>query len=415
MPFHRAFAITALLVTGTLAACGGGNDNGTGGQTTTATGGAGGQGGSFAEAQHAAFPAVVAAGGPVLASPKVQPILYASDPHLADVEGLLDELTKTTYWSETTSEYGVGPLTVLPTIKITDPPPTSLTDSELTAQLAMNTTGASPAWGAADKSTIYLFVLPKGTVIDAGGLCCQDYDGYHDEASAGGKSLPYAVVCTCHGLDGPNVDDVQQVTIAVSHELVEAATDPYVNTNPAWGETDAGDFIWTVATGGEVADMCEFNADSFVIPKGSKYMVQKSWSNAAAKAGKQPCLPAADGPSFGAAPVLPDKVSITGFSQKTAGVLVPKGQSKTIDVQLWSDEPTSKPMTITAYDLGSLYGSPTPDLKLTLDKTQGINGDTVKLTVELLKVDSMLGIDAFILEADMDGASTLYMGAVGTH
>ena len=41
------------------------------------------------------------------------------------------------------------------------------------ADLANNTHGASPAWGAADPSTIYLFVMPPGTIAtDSTAACC---------------------------------------------------------------------------------------------------------------------------------------------------------------------------------------------------------------------------------------------------
>ena len=36
----------------------------------------------------------------------------------------------------------------------------------------------------------------------------------------------------------------------VSHELQEAATDPFPNSNPAYVQTDNNDLVWTFATGG---------------------------------------------------------------------------------------------------------------------------------------------------------------------
>ena len=121
--------------------------------------------------------------GPFLAAPKVQPILYASDAGATDILAFLQELATTSYWAQTTSEYGVGPLTVLPPVMLPDPAPTSVTDAMLESSLASNTSGANPAWGAADPSTIYLFVLPEGTIeSDAEGACCTDYDGYHYQA-----------------------------------------------------------------------------------------------------------------------------------------------------------------------------------------------------------------------------------------
>jgi hypothetical protein len=401
----------------TAAACGGG------GEATTGTGG-GGNGttsdttsttsGPFTEAPHPALPQVENLGGPVLKTPKVQAIVYASDPHAPDVDKFLAELTKTTYWSETTSEYGVGPLTILPTITISDTPPASLDDATLQQTLAAHTSGINPDWGTADPSTIYMFVIPQGTMLDAGGLCCQDYDGYHDEASVGTTRVPYAVTCACPGIDGPNVNDLQQLTVVISHELVEAATDPFVQSNPAYGETDLANIVWTITTGGEVADMCEFNSDSFIVPQGSTYMIQRSWSNKAAMEGKNPCVPSPYGadPFFNAAPVMSDMVQLLGVSGKTTGVSIPVGMSKTIDVQLYSSAPTKGPIKVTAYDYNDMTGG-TKNLDLTLDKDSGVNGDVLHLTIKVNSYDSSLKGAAFALFAELDGQENMWMGTVG--
>jgi hypothetical protein len=50
-------------------------------------------------------------GGPVLVKPKVQPIVYASDTAASDITAFLKEVSHTSYWSETTAEYGMGLVT----------------------------------------------------------------------------------------------------------------------------------------------------------------------------------------------------------------------------------------------------------------------------------------------------------------
>jgi hypothetical protein len=421
---RTASAYGSLLALVSVAACGGGGQTTTGGTTTgtsTATGaggdtggaGTGGAGGSgFMTAAHTPMPKVISLGGHVIKAPKVQAIIYASDPHAADIEAFLAELAATSFWGQATAEYGVGPLTILPTIKRPEAPPSNLTDTGLSQELVTNTTGAAPAWGAAKSDTIYLHILPQGTVIDSGGNCCDSYDGYHDETKAAGASIAYGVVCSCPGLDGPNVNPLQQVTVAMAHELVEAATDPFPFTDPAYGQTDDPNVIWTLITGGETADMCEFDNDSFQIPTGSKYMVQKSWSNAAAAAGKEPCVPATDGaPFFGAAPVLPDQLKITGVPFKTAGVKLAKGATATIDIQLYSDQATA-PWTVKVYDSNEYLGG-SPNLDLKLDKSTGQNGDVLKLTITVKTIDPSYGVDAFILESTQGKETSLAMGAVG--
>lgn len=410
---RTVFASSAVLLALELSACSSGSDTGTGGAGATSGSGGAGSGGGFMTAAHPALPQVVNFGGSVIEAPRVQAIVYASDPHAADIDGFLAELSSSAYWAQTTAEYGVGALTILPTILRPEAAPAMLEDTDLTAALLANTAGPSPAWGAADGQTIYLFVMPEGSIVEAGGACCLGYDGFHDETKVGSVKVAYGVVCSCPGLDGPGVDDVQQVTVAMSHEIIEAATDPFPFTSPAYAQTDDSSIIWTLLLGGEVADMCQFDVDSFVIPAGSKYMVQKSWSNAAAKAGTDPCVPATPGaPFFAAAPVLPDLLKIVGVPFKTSGVKLAKGQSKTIDVQLFSDLPTKGEFQVTAHDFNEYLGG-TPNLTLTLDRPSGQNGDVLKLTITMNAIDGKLGVDAFILQSALDGEYSLALGAVG--
>jgi hypothetical protein len=411
-------ALAAMLAT---AACGGGNTmitstSGADGGPATGSGGGGtggGTGGTWVEAAHPAMPQVVKLKGPVLKTPKVQAVIYSSEPKASDIDAFLQEMKTTTYWSETTSEYGVGPLTILPTIKRPEAPPTHLEDSDIQSDLSANLGGSSPAWGAVDPNAIYLFILPPKTIIDAFGNCCSDFDGYHEEAMVGAVSVAYAVVCSCGGkFDGPGVSDVQQVTIAASHELVEAATDPFPDNNPAYGQTDLADIAWTLASGGELADLCEFNRNSFLVPPGSKYMVQQSWSNAAAAAGDDPCVPVANkDPYFAAIAVMKDTFNISGIPGKTTGVKLMAGQSATVDVQLFSNGPT-KPFKVTPHDISDLIGG-SPNLAMSLDKNTGVNGDILKLSIQALQIDATLGVDVFFLSADLGTEGSLTMGAVG--
>ncbi len=103
--------------------------------------------------------------------------------------------------------------------------------------------------------------------------------------------------------------------------------------------------------------MCEANSDANYTPPGSTYMVQRSWSNHAALAGTNPCVPvpAGDGPYFNSYPTLPDTVTLGGNYWSTPvaipGVLIPVGQTRTIDIVLQSQAPTSGPWTVNVLDL----------------------------------------------------------------
>lgn len=412
----KAASLSTLVVASFLAACGGGDDPGTGGAsttggssgaTTTATTGSNG----WVQGAHPPLPQVINLGGPVLASPKVRPIMYQSDGHAADIQAFLAELASTSYWGQTTSEYGVGPLTVLPLVTRPEAAPATVTTNALSSALSANT-GVGAPWGDTDADTIYLFILPEGTTIDAEGPCCLDFDGFHDETNVNGVDVPYAVVCSCPGFDGPSITDLQQITVAVSHELVEAATDPHVWTAPAFVQAENDALIWTLITGGEVADMCTFDPDAYMIPQGSKYMVQRSWSNAAALVGADPCRPPMPFSFVAAMPVMPDKLGFSGVPFLGDGVKIPVGEKRTIDVQLWSDGPTSGPFSVTAVDYNAYFGGKA-NLGLTLDKTSGQNGDVLKLEIESLSIDPSLPGAAFFLVSQQGYTTSLTIGAVG--
>ena len=369
------------------------------------------------------LPQVVDVGGTFLASPKVQPILYASDTGATDILAFLQELATTSYWTQTTSEYGVGPLTVLPPVMLSDPAPKSVTDAMLESSLASNTTGANPAWGAADSSTIYLFVLPEGTIeSDAEGACCTDYDGYHYQTDVRVGSnvvtVPYALSCACPGFDGPSVTDLQERTIDMSHELVETATDPFPDSDPAYTQEDDADIVWTLVTDGEVADMCEFNDDANVIPPGSTYMVQRSWSNAAAARFENPCVPVVTTtPYFNSFPRL-GTISYNGGRLTTQGIRIPLGQSQTIDVALLSGAPVARQWGASAYDYDDAILGVTSGSTLRPSSFTGGSGDTYHLTITPTGADSYLDGEAFIIWSDYgtpgapDFESQLTMGLI---
>lgn len=397
--------------------CGGGS-----GKPYPGPAGGSGGGGAFQPAAHPPLPQVVSLGGPVLTAPKVLPIVISGDTGLGDVTAFLNELATTATWAQVTAEYGVGSLTVLPAVTMNTPASKTVSDTTLQSTLAANTSGTNPPWGAADPQTIYLFLLPPGIIEqDTDGACCTDFDGYHWEARAGGVSVPYAVSCACPGFDGPSVTAVQERTVAISHELFESATDPLPSTHPAYVQEDDDDYVWTLVTDGEVADMCEFNDDANVVPPLATYMVQRSWSNAAAARGDNPCVPAVTAaPYLNAFPAL-GTITAGGIAAgfKTQGLSIPIGQQKTIALTLSSAAATDNTWTVQAFDYNqAVMGASAPGLALSLDKTSGRNGDVIHLTVTAKKADAQIGGEAFVITStygntgDPDYESQLSMGFV---
>jgi hypothetical protein len=193
------------------------------------------------------------------------------------------------------------------------------------------------------------------------------------------------VRCT-DAFDGLNLFD--SLTAATSHEVVEAATDPY-GDSPAFLFVDAGHVGWTWhPPTQEVADMCDWDKNSFGRVDGLDYAVERIWSNAAAAAGQDPCRPAPPGSVFfNGMPVLNQVVPIRapwgGWSGQTLGVPIAVGTSATIDVQLFSSGPTT-PWKVRGADLSTLEGGE-PELAFAFDREEGSNGDTLHATITVLR------------------------------
>ena len=414
MQFHRACVLG-------LVACssvnGGSPDASTSDASIDASSDSGGDASAIVDAftpsSHPAEPTIINAGGAVVTAPKVLPILLSSEPDSADVTKLFDELASSSAWATETSEYGVGKLTVLAPVTF-DPGASPISDQTLRSTIQANTYGASPAWGVADPSTIYFFVIPPGTTVtnDALVSSCTSFDGYHSDVTSGSATVAYAVAVACDGFYGTKITALQQRTIAIVRQLVDAVTNPFPDVKPAWFQTDPNDMIWSWVTGGEAGDMCLEFAPGFMVPSDMSYMLLPAWSNASAEKGGNPCLPASlPEPFFDSVPLLSDTVKLAG-SFVTKGVHIPLGTSKSIPVELYSVAPTSGPWTISPIDYETLIGN-APVLTLSLDKTSGMNGDEVNLTITPNKADDNLKGEAFLLLSTRSGETNVSMGFVG--
>ncbi|HEY8040662.1 MAG TPA: hypothetical protein VIF15_12740 [Polyangiaceae bacterium] len=363
-------------------------------------------------AAHPVMPHVVDFGGSVLAHPRVQPLVFAGDPFAADIAAFTAGIGKASYWAAIGQEYGVGAIAGLPLATAAEAAPAAVTDAQV--QTWINQKIAGGLVPAPDGETIYTVFYPAGTTVtSAAGTSCTSFYGYHGEGkTAAGAPFVYAVLPRCHDAYHADLDNV---TNSTSHELIEASTNPYFATAPAYARVDTDHYVWAISSGGstEVGDMCALVPGAgYLTPPDLPYAVQRMWSNAAAAASHDPCVPAPAGPYFNAAPVLPDTVTIDFGAQgklTTQAVRIPVGQSRTIDVDLYSDGPTG-PWKVEALDLATLEKKPAA-LGLQLDRATGANGDVLHLTITPLQTESY-GIEAFYLGSGLAGRSTLWVGLV---
>lgn len=332
-------------------------------------------------------------GGPVLASPKITPVFFPGFDYASELADMASKIGASSYWGPL-AEYGVGPLVSNTPITLTsnDIQPADIgdiTDADIKAWLTSRFDGTHPEFGTApDPNTIYtLFYPPTTNIYLSGGpsgdggttngqKSCSSFGGYHDDVTINGQLIPYAVLPECPSFGSLTKQDA--VTSATSHELSEAATDPYPTDQTAYGQVDLDHIAWEFFLGGgEVGDMCAQFSSSYYTPTDLPYVVQRNWSNKSAKAGHDPCQPSDGTTYFNSAPLFPDKVTARG-GIPTRGVIVPVGQSKTITLDLFSDAPTSGAWQVSAQVMA--HGGQSP-ISVTVDNPSGQNGDKLNLTI----------------------------------
>jgi hypothetical protein len=365
-----------------------------------------------------------AKGGPVLATPKVMLLYYPGYPYETQLDAFAQALGASSYWAAATAEYGVGALGYVPSKELTGPAPSQITDTEIDTffhdQLLAGT------FGSPDPNVIYTFFYPASTTINSGGSqSCSSFGGYHSNVAAqvGGsvKTFAYAVMPTCSGFGG--LQGIEEVSGALTHELVEAVTDPFPTTSngatAAYGDIDDDHIVWTfVGGGGESGDLCVPEPDAFYKEPGLGLTVQRTWSNAQAQAGHDPCAPSLGTPFFDSAPVLPDTATIplpSGFGRgmvTTKSVKIPQGQSRTVEVDLFSDQATSSPWNVMAHDAYADLGDK-KTLSFTWDRTSGVNGEKLHLTIQVHGSSQYFpGTHAFTIYSTLGGAIHAWTGLV---
>jgi hypothetical protein len=372
----------------------------------------------------AAFPPVPRVvndnGGAVLTAPLFVPVFFHNFDATTRVK-LLDFLGKvgaTDYWKQTTSEYGVGPASVADPVDLSESASGTIASGVIDAWLAAKLNHDDPAFPAPTDQTIYVLHYPSGVSVTMSNngttsTSCDAFGAYHGDlrldAGHGYQNVAYAVMPTCARFGSRTGLDA--FTASESHELIEAATDPYPRYDPGFSSPDSDHEYWAfLLGGGEAGDLCAQDPLAFTRFTELPYTVQRSWSNKAALAGHDPCVPALAGEVyFNAAPVLADTITLAG-QITLPGVQLAVGQQKSIPIQLWSDGPTSGPWTVMVRDASTLLGMPA-SLSLRLDRTSGKNGDVLNLTVKVQSA-SQLGAGLFMVQSKLGTVTHTSFGIV---
>jgi hypothetical protein len=354
---------------------------------------------SGAEAAGDKYPAfapdvgqLVNQGGPQLTSAKIVTVTWSADSNASTFEAFDDQLGGSSYWETTLKEYGIGPATggaanhvritasPMPTIDVLD------LETWLGVQIGLAGTGGFPAY---DPQALYVVWIPPAIKLTASGAdaCTGSLGTYHSEVTVGTHSVPYVFVDeACNGSQ-PLVD---VATETGAHAIAETVTDPHLYTAPAVLGFDAPHVAWIAwaGPGAEVADVCVRFTDAYFKPASPPYPVQRLWSNAAAKAGHDPCGPATSDPYFNVAPQGLEMLSsvVIGTATKAVqglGYHLPAGATGTFEVGYFSDAPTSAPIELTAVEGDGMTAPITKVLTLSVATGSGRNGDKDKVTVSV--------------------------------
>jgi hypothetical protein len=239
--------------------------------------------------------------------------------------------------------------------------PTTLSWSALSA--VVDTGIAAGTWpdhpGDPTAEPIWLFVVPAGIAIDS-------FDAAHSAIALDGG---HRILAYAHARTPPQTSDLE---IAISHEVIEALTDPLVSSGPAWLGTGLFE-AFSGAGEDEVADVC---VDRYVE---AGHTLATAWSNSQSLAGHSPCQPMAPG-------------TFVGMQGPSGPLLAAPGSYFDVPLIAIGDDPT------TAFGL-TIVGAVGP-LAPSLDRTIVHVGDTSHLTINVppdvpgpyyLRIDSTVG------------------------
>jgi hypothetical protein len=241
---------------------------------------------TVAPANHVAY-----FGGPVLSHVKVYAVRYGTGTNLPQVASTatpsvssflngvvnspyLDWLREYDTWNQGTGsnqtiERGTfaGLITITPSSAHNG---TDLYDGGLQAELSAQIAhGHLPA---PDANTLYVVFFRKGQTLHLDGYTSRNYFcAYHNAVNNAAGQMQFAYAAIPYEADQTGCGTASafdNLTETVSHELVEAITDPNLSS-------------WFDPAGNEVGDLCNHSGTYVTASDGVSYHVQRIWSQAA--------------------------------------------------------------------------------------------------------------------------------------
>lgn len=365
---------------------------------------------AWVNAVPGSMPQAVNGGGPTVTSPSFQAVTFANYDQTGVVDDFVSRVGLTSYWVHAVGEYGIGLARAATPVHLADDGPENIDDAQIQTWLASELAAGAP-FEPPSSGTIYVIFYPfSSSVTFDGQESCFTMGAYHSSIVVGGVNVAYAVIPECATATATTE---QTTTSAASHEMIEAATDPFALVGtPAYAGVDASHaYLPVVVGGGELADLCAQWPASFFVPDDLPYTVQRTWSNAAVVAGRDPCQPELDGETFfNAVPTMTDTVHVgtSTPAETTLGIAIAPGESKVVEVLLYSEADVG-PWNVSATSI-PIGGT---NLAFAWDKTTGNNGDVLHLTITAKLVEPTYGGEPFLIESTLGGETNYWVGYVG--
>jgi hypothetical protein len=223
-------------------------------------------------------------GGPTLQHPSLITVTWSGDTMTDFVRAFDAWIATSNYLGGALAEYGIGAGAHAGSFAFATAAPAQIDFVDIGK--ALKDAIDAGALAAPTPDRVYVVYTPAGTTVtQLGAPSCRAFAGTHGSYPAAAATIVYAVVPRCHGA---YETDQNLITLAASHEIAEAVTDP-IASDHAWFGADQN-----LGSGGEIADACPA---SFASVNG--YKIQRLYSTAAANADQRPCLPAPPGAMCG--------------------------------------------------------------------------------------------------------------------
>jgi hypothetical protein len=303
------------------------------------------------------LPQVPSQGGPILAHPELVTITFQGDPYTADLQAFGEWLVQSSWLTTVGAEYGVGAGTQRAKLVVDYTPPAVVSTSDIETYLSAGI--AMGVFPQPDPETIYVIYYPPTTTPS--GLGCDGPWWGHNTVTSPVR-YAYAAIPECPPPALYGWSPIESIEQDASHEIIESATDPDRAGAPSYAITDPENpFLYM---GSEIADLCVG-----LVTTEAGFYAQRVWSNAAAAAGRSPCVPAPAGDTI-----------FEMMPSSAAALAIAAGGSEKVQLTAWSSPPRG-PWVVAAETFPGYQATLFPTG--TLDVQTVNEGDHATLTVSV--------------------------------